>query len=63
MTHMFPCHLQLHPNPNLVNPDPDVDLGVVVGKKALDHPVRGPRDCRPLEMRGTHSVVPHTSNS
>jgi 3-oxoacyl-[acyl-carrier-protein] synthase II len=30
---------KLHPNPNLVNPDPDVDLNVVVGKKALDHPV------------------------
>ena len=39
--------LQLHPNPNLVNPDPDVDLNVVVGKKALDHPVRGRTRDRP----------------
>jgi len=30
---------KLHPNPNLVNPDPDVDLNVVVGKTAIEHPV------------------------
>jgi hypothetical protein len=30
----------LHPNPNLKNPDPAVDLNIVVGAQALKHPVR-----------------------
>jgi 3-oxoacyl-[acyl-carrier-protein] synthase II len=28
---------KLHPNPNLINPDPEVDLAVVVGRTALTH--------------------------
>ena len=31
---------QLHPNPNLKNPDPAVDLNIVVGATAQKHPVR-----------------------
>jgi hypothetical protein len=31
---------QLHPNPNLKNPDPAVDLKIVVGATAQKHPVR-----------------------
>jgi hypothetical protein len=33
---------QLHPNPNLKNPDPAVDLKIVVGATAQKHPVRSP---------------------
>jgi hypothetical protein len=35
-----PRSTQLHPNPNLKNPDPTVDLNIVVGGTALKHPVR-----------------------
>ena len=31
---------QLHPNPNLKNPDPAVDLKIVVGASAQKHAVR-----------------------
>ena len=30
---------QLHPNPNLKNPDPRVDLSILVGATAQAHPV------------------------
>jgi hypothetical protein len=33
---------QLHPNPNLIMPDPAVDLSVLVGATALKHEARGP---------------------
>jgi hypothetical protein len=36
------CVSQLHPNPNLKNPDPAVDLKIVVGATAQKHPVRSP---------------------
>ncbi len=34
---------QLHPNPNLKNPDPEVDLKIVVGGTAQKHEVCAPR--------------------
>ena len=30
---------KLHPNPNLEDPEDDVDLNILVGKAALDHNV------------------------
>ncbi len=35
--------VQLHPNPNLKNPDPLVDLNILVGATAQKHAVRGRR--------------------
>ena len=53
-----PPSSQLHPNPNLKNPDPAVDLNIVVGATAQKHPVRPGRRARPhclLSHRMSHA--------
>jgi hypothetical protein len=58
---MCVCHgrslpSQLHPNPNLKNPDPAVDLNIVVGATAQKHPVRARARAACCEGR---TALPH----